>query len=88
MAQVGKGSDFVPVIFTEATQKMYDIVTHSLQSKNECLLWRRFLCNLLQQKPSHRETKKDRKTKEFQYKGGRSMPIAENYQNVLLAMGF
>lgn len=40
MAQVGKGFDFVPVIFTEAKQKMYDIVKHSLQSKNGCLLWR------------------------------------------------
>jgi hypothetical protein len=44
--------------------------------------------NLLQEKPSYRETKRDRKTKEFQYKGGRGMPIAEDYKNVLLAFVF
>jgi hypothetical protein len=85
MAQVGKGFVFVPVIFTEAKQKIYNIIKHSLHSKNECLPWRWHLCNLLQEKPSHRETKRDRKTKEFQYKGGGGMPIAEDYKNVLLA---
>jgi hypothetical protein len=82
MAQVGKGFGFVPVIFIEAKQKIYDIVTHSLQSTNECLL----SCNLLQEKPSHSETERYNKTKEFQYKGGKGMPIAEDYKNVLLAM--
>jgi len=38
MAQVGKGFGFVPAIFIEAEQKIHDIVKHSLQSKNECLL--------------------------------------------------
>ena len=85
MAQVGKGFGFVHVIFIEAKQKVYDIVKHSLQSKNECLLWRWYLCNLLHEEPSHRETKRDRKTREFQYKGGRGLPIAD-YKNVLLAM--
>lgn len=40
MSQVGKGFGFVPVIYIEAKQKIYDIVKHSLQSKNEGLLWR------------------------------------------------
>jgi hypothetical protein len=40
---------------------------------------------LLQEKPLHRDTKRDRKTKEFQCKGGRGMPIAEDYKNILLA---
>jgi hypothetical protein len=40
MAQVCNGFGFVSVIFIEAKQKVYDIVKHSLQSKNECLLWR------------------------------------------------
>jgi hypothetical protein len=37
-------------------------------------------------KSQYTETKRDRKTKEFQCKGGRSMPIAEDYKNILLAM--